>query len=273
MVRWFGSGATEQVVMLDISDVKPNPYQPRKTFASGKIEELSESIREMGIIQPLIVRKIGSSYELIAGERRLRAAQSVGITHVPALVKQYTDQEVAQATLIENIQREDLNVIEEAAAYDQLLTDFNLTQEELARRIGKSQSTIANKRRLLKLADEVKEMIGSGLLNERQARAMLKVQSFEEQILVAERIVEDDLNVKQTEELVERVLAGEKLEEAGVAVSRPVRKVYIRDVRIFLNTVRDAVGIMKKSGFDTQVVEKDDEDYYEFVVRIAKRGK
>lgn len=267
MVRWFGGSATEQVTLLEISAVRPNPSQPRKNFADDKIRELSESIKEMGIIQPLIVRKTADGYELIAGERRLRAAMLAGLDRVPALVKSYSDREVAQASLIENIQREDLNPIEEAAAYDRLLEEFSLTQEELAQRLGKSQSTIANKRRLLKLPTEVRHMLGSGQLNERQARTLLRLDDPALQIETAERVVDEDLNVRQTEEAVDALLAMAQEEKA----IRPVRKVYIKDVRIFLNTIRDAIGVMKKSGFNTKVIEKEDDSHYEFVVRIKKR--
>ena len=197
MVRWFGGGATEQVTLIDIAAVRPNPSQPRKNFAEDKIRELSESIREMGIIQPLIVRKAADGYELIAGERRLRAAVMAGLDKVPALVKTYNDREVAQASLIENIQREDLNPIEEAVAYDRLLEEFNLTQEELAQRLGRSQSSIANKRRLLKLPPEVRQLLGSGQLNERQARTLLRLEGGALQIQVAGRVVDEDLNVRQ----------------------------------------------------------------------------
>ncbi len=267
MVRWFGGGGTEQVTLLDISAVRPNPSQPRKNFADDKIRELSESIKEMGIIQPLIVRKTADGYELIAGERRLRAAALAGLEKVPVLVKNYNDREVAQASLIENIQREDLNPIEEAVAYGRLLDEFSLTQDELAQRLGKSQSTIANKRRLLKLAVEVRHMLGSGQLNERQARTLLRIEDADLQVEVAERVVDEDLNVRQTEELVDALL----LQQHELKPIRPVRKIYIKDVRIFLNTIRDAIGVMKKSGFHTKVIEKEDDSYYEFVVRIRKK--
>ena len=269
MVRWFGGSGTEQVTLLDISAVRPNPGQPRKNFADDKIRELSESIKEMGIIQPLIVRKTADGYELIAGERRLRSAALAGLAKVPVLIKSYNDREVAQASLIENIQREDLNPIEEATAYDRLLDEFSLTQEELAQRLGKSQSTIANKRRLLKLPVEVRHMLGSGQLNERQARTLLRLDDSSLQIFVAERVADEDLNVRQTEEVVDALLA----EQAEQKVIRPVRKMYIKDVRIFLNTIRDAIGVMKKSGFQTKVIEKEDESHYEFVVRIKKRDQ
>lgn len=267
-MRWFGGNATEQVTLLDIAAVIPNVNQPRKNFSDDKIRELSESIKEMGIIQPLIVRRNNGGYELVAGERRLRAAMLAGLHKVPVLIKNYNDQEVAQAMLIENVQREDLNPMEEAVAYDRLLTEFSLTQEELAQRLGKSQSTIANKRRLLKLPDEVRHMLGSGQLNERQARAILRIGDQSLQVVVAQQVIDEELNVRQTEELVDTALSDRVEEDVTM---RPVRKIYIRDVRIFVNTIRDAIGVMKRSGFEAKVMEKEDDSYYEFVVRIKKR--
>lgn len=270
-MKWFGGNTGEQVLQVNINDVKPNPYQPRKTFTDERINELRDSIRQVGIIQPLVVRRLGQIYELVAGERRLRAAKAAGLTTVPVVVKTYTDQEVAQATLIENIQREDLNVLEEALAYDQLLNEFNFTQEELARRVGMSQSTIANKRRLLKLADEVKDLLLKGLLNERQARALLKIESQQTQAAVAQLAVVEDMTVKQVEEAVERYLNGEsEVEAVAAAAVKPVRKFFVKDVRIFVNSVRQAIDLMKKNGVAAQVQEKDEEAYYEFVVRIPK---
>ncbi|MBS3873626.1 MAG: ParB/RepB/Spo0J family partition protein [Firmicutes bacterium] len=271
MMRWFGGRNVEQVLQLNVNDVKPNPYQPRKTFSEDCLAELRDSIKQVGIIQPLVVRKVGNIYELVAGERRLRAAKAAGFSTVPAVVRQYTDQEVAQATLIENIQREELNVLEEAVAYDQLLTQFQITQEELAKRVGKSQSTIANKRRLLKLSTEVKELLASGAVNERQARALLKIEDGDVQTDVAAKIISEDMTVRQVEEAVERYLAGEPVTQAIAATAvKPVRKLLVRDVRIFVNTVRQAVDLMKRNGVAASVQERDSDEYYEVVVRIPK---
>lgn len=271
-MRWFGGGNLERVIELKVDDVKPNPYQPRKTFTEEGLAELRDSILQVGIIQPVVVRRIGQGYELVAGERRLRAAKGAGLATVPAVVRQYTDQEVAQATLIENIQREDLNVLEEALAYDQLLSEFQITQEELAKRVGKSQSTIANKRRLLRLSGEVKEMLATGAVNERQARALLKIEDVALQTEVALQVVRADMTVRQVEEAVERCLGGEGLEAAVLASTvKPLRKFLVRDVRIFVNTVRDAVDLMKRNGVEASVAEIDEEGYYEVVVRIVKR--
>ncbi|MDP3058755.1 MAG: ParB/RepB/Spo0J family partition protein [bacterium] len=263
----------DQVMHLKVEEIIPNPQQPRRSFVEDSMKELCDSVLALGIIQPLVVRVVGNQYELIAGERRLRAAKMANLVTVPVIIKQYNDSEVAQATLIENIQRENLNPLEEAAAYDRLLVEYGYTQEEVAQKVGKSQSTIANKRRLLKLPEAVKEMIGQNLLNERQGRALLKIEQGEAQESIAKSIVTEGLNVRQTEDLIENYLRGLPLVDEKAPVAKPLRKFYVRDVRIFLNSVREAVRIMKKSGFDANVTEVDGQGYYEFVVKIAKEKK
>jgi ParB family chromosome partitioning protein len=194
-----GSGLAEVL----IEQISPNPYQPRKTFNDASIEELSRSVREHGIIQPLVVTKTGDNkYRLIAGERRFRAAQRAGLQKVPVVIKEtMTDGDVLQVALIENIQREDLNPIEEAYAYHQLHEEFALTQEEISKRVGKERSTVANFLRLLKLPDSVKKLLASGQLSMGHARAILAVDSAKKQEQLAERVVKRTLNVRQTEML------------------------------------------------------------------------
>ena len=191
------------LAMIPIDQISPNPYQPRKTFNETSIEELARSVRENGIVQPLVVTKIGDNkYRLIAGERRFRAAQKAGLNAVPAVVKErMADSDVLQIALIENIQREDLNPIEEAYAYHQLHEDFNLTQEEISKRVGKERSTVANFLRLIKLPDSVKKLLASGQLSMGHARAILAVDSAKKQEQLAERVVKRNLNVRQTEML------------------------------------------------------------------------
>jgi ParB family transcriptional regulator, chromosome partitioning protein len=194
-----GTGMLE----VPIEQISPNPYQPRKTFNDGSIEELSRSVREHGIIQPLVVTKTGDNkYRLIAGERRFRAAQKAGLEKVPVVVKEtMADGDVLQVALIENIQREDLNPIEEAYAYHQLHEEFSLTQEEISKRVGKERSTVANFLRLIKLPDPVKKLLASGQLSMGHARAILAVDSARKQEQLAERVVKRNLNVRQTEML------------------------------------------------------------------------
>src|SRR5215212_11515170 len=192
---------------VPVEQISPNPYQPRKTFNDASIEELARSVKEHGIIQPLVVTKIGDhKYRLIAGERRFRAAQKAGLDSVPVVIKEtMTDGDVLQVALIENIQREDLNPIEEAYAYHQLHEEFQLTQEEISKRVGKERSTVANFLRLLRLPDPVKKLLASGQLSMGHARAILAVDSAKKQEQLAERVVKRNLNVRQTE-----MLAAEK---------------------------------------------------------------
>ena len=190
------------LAQIPIELISPNPYQPRKIFNETSIEELSRSVREHGIVQPIVVTRSGDRYRLIAGERRFRAAQRAGLKSVPAVVKELTQEgDALQIALIENIQREDLNPIEEAVAYHQLHEEFSLTQEEISRRVGKERSTVANFLRLLKLPDSVKKLLASGQLSMGHARALLAVDSPRKQEQLAERVVKRNLNVRQTEML------------------------------------------------------------------------
>jgi len=196
------SQATQGLAEIPISQIQPNPYQPRKTFNEASIDELARSVRQHGIVQPLVVTRAGDKYKLIAGERRFRAAQKAGLTTVPVLIKEMmTEGDALQIALIENIQREDLNPIEEAMAYHQLHDDFQLTQEEISRRVGKERSTVANFLRLLKLPDPVKKLLASGQLSMGHARALLAIESPKKQEQLADRVVRKNLNVRQTEML------------------------------------------------------------------------
>ena len=189
------------LLLVPIEQIAPNPYQPRKTFNEASIEDLARSVREHGIVQPLVVTRSGDNkYKLIAGERRFRAAQKAGLSKVPVVIKERTtDSDTLQLALIENIQREDLNPIEEAAAYHQLHEEFGLTQEEISKRVGKERSTVANFLRLLKLPDNVKKLLASGQLSMGHARALLAVETPKKQEQLADRVVKRNLNVRQTE--------------------------------------------------------------------------
>ena len=190
---------SKDVVVLKTSMLEPNKDQPRKTFDDA---ELAESIKQYGIIQPIIVSKKDDYYQIIAGERRWRAAKKAGLKEVPVVIKEYTDKEIAEISLIENIQREDLNPIEEAQSYKQLIEDYNLTQEELAQRVSKSRTVITNAMRLLKLHPEVQQMLIAGELSAGHARALLGLEKPEQQLKLAKDIVEKSLSVRQTEDLV-----------------------------------------------------------------------
>ena len=234
------------LAMVAIDQISPNPYQPRKTFNDASIEELARSVKEHGIIQPLVVTKIGDNrYRLIAGERRFRAAQKAGLDSVPVVIKEtMTDGDVLQVALIENIQREDLNPIEEAYAYHQLHEDFQLTQEEISKRVGKERSTVANFLRLLKLPDSVKKLLAAGQLSMGHARAILAVDSPKKQEQLAERVVKRDLNVRQTE-----MLAAEAANKGTDKTEQPEKEkdVFTRDAEERLaRTLRSKVEIDRK---------------------------
>lgn len=197
--------AEKETLMLKTSQLEPNKDQPRKKFDEEKIEELAQSIKQYGIIQPIIACKKDDYYQIIAGERRWRAAKKAGIKEVPVVVKDYTEKEIAEISLIENIQREDLNPIEEAKSYKQLIEEYNLTQEELSERVSKSRTEIANKMRLLKLHDEVQKMLIAGVISAGHARALLGLENKKDQLKAANDILEKSYSVRQTEDLVKKM--------------------------------------------------------------------
>ena len=203
-----------EISNISVNKIFPNTYQPRRFFNEEALEELSQSIKEHGIIQPITVRKRGESFELVAGERRWRAARMANLEVVPCNIIEITDTESAEIALLENLQREDLNFIEEAEAYFNLINDHKFTQDELAKRMGKKQSTIANKLRILKLSHTVREACLENKLTERHARALLSLPNEELQLSVINKIIKNSLNVKATEELINKELlkiAGEEL--------------------------------------------------------------
>jgi ParB family chromosome partitioning protein len=262
------------ITYVNIESVRPNPYQPRKQFNKASLEELSESIRQYGVLQPINVRRISNStYELVAGERRLRASKMAGLTEIPAIINDVDDNNYAVIAHIENLQREDLSYMEEADGYNNLISDHGFTQEELAQKIGKSQSTIANKIRLLKLPPLVKKILNDQSLTERHARALLKLHDEQLQLKVLKIVSEKGLNVKKTEELVEKAI--EKFSNnASGREKAPDKKVskYIKDIRIFVNTIRQAIELMKNSGVNAKAAQFDRGEYIEFVVRIPKKS-
>ena len=198
----LNQGATEQLKEIAVDKIRIAPRQPRQIFDPEKLAELAESIKELGVIQPVVVRPgQEGGYELIAGERRWRACKMLGHKTIPAVIKEYHDLEATAVALIENIQRENLNPLEEALAYQQLMEEFHLTQEEVSERVGKSRPFVANMVRLLGLADEVKEMLAQGQLSAGHARALLAVEDAKKQVNLAEKIIKQQLNVRQTENL------------------------------------------------------------------------
>lgn len=197
-------------VQVEVARITPNPLQPRRSFDEAKIDELAASVREQGIIQPLLVRRVGDGYELIAGERRLRAAVKAGLKEVPVVVREAGNSETLELALIENLQREDLNPIEEAAAYQRLQEEFDLTQEEIARRVGKGRPTVANSVRLLLLPREVQQLVASGKLPAGQARALLGLEGEAAILATAREVIAKGLTTRETERLVTRLKSGRR---------------------------------------------------------------
>ncbi len=234
--------AADGLMHIPLDRIASNPYQPRKTFNEASIEELARSVREHGIVQPLVVTRAGDRFRLIAGERRYRAAQKAGLLTVPVIVKEMVQEgEALQIALIENIQREDLNPIEEAGAYHQLHQEFGLTQEEISRRVGKERSTVANFLRLLKLPESVKKLLASGQLSMGHARALLALDSARKQEQLAERVVRRGLSVRQTE-----MMASESSPKAAEKKEKE-KDVFTRDAEERLTrTLRTKVDIDRK---------------------------
>ncbi|NLZ34589.1 Nucleoid occlusion protein [Clostridium sp. N3C] len=256
----------KEIVYITPEQILPNLYQPRKTFNDDTIEELAQSIKAYGIIQPLSVRKMGNdSFELVAGERRLRAAKKAGLTKVPAIIVDITDKESAAIALLENLQREDLNYIEEAEAYYNLIRDHSYTQEQLAETIGKKQSTIANKLRLLKLSQEVRKMLLENDLTERHARALLKLSEEEDQIRVLNFVIEKKLNVKETEKYIENELNKKAVKEVADG-KKKIKGIF--SPKLYINTIKE---VFDKFGVNAEYKSKDYDDYVEVTVKIPKK--
>jgi len=258
----------DEVVQLPIDKIKPNRYQPRTIFDEEKIKELAQTIRTHGMIQPIVVRELeDGTYELIAGERRWRAVQTLGWDEISAIIREMTDAETASVALIENLQREELTVIEEAFAYAKLLEIHSLTQEALAQRLGKNQSTIANKLRLLKLPENVQQALLNKKITERHARALIKLKEPEQQTKILEDIISQDLNVKQTEERIAKINQPKNEPKK----KRPKFKGINKDVRIAMNTIRQSLSMVSDTGLDVESKEQELDDYYQITIKIPKK--
>ncbi len=257
---------SDEVKNLSILEIIPSPYQPRTIFDDDRINELCQTIKTHGVIQPIIVRIRNKKFEIIAGERRYRAVKKLGMTTIPAIIREFNDSQAASIALIENLQREGLTAIEEASAYQQLIDLHQLTQESLAQRLGKSQSTIANKIRLLHLSTPIKEALMHRKISERHARALLSLETEELQVKALEDIVSKELNVKQTELRVNYYMQSIK--------NKKVKRVsYSKDIRLALNTIRQSISMITDSGMEIKSEEKDLDDHYEIVIKIPKRLK
>ena len=252
---------------IPIIKIRPNKAQPRKVFNEDELSALSRSIAENGILQPLTVRKASQSeFELIAGERRLRAAILAGMKRVPCIIVKCSDKESAVYALLENLQRADLGIFEEARGISRLIRRYGLTQEQAADKLGKTQSTIANKLRLLKLSSEEQEWIENAGLTERHARALLRIDDEDIRREVLSKIISDNLNVSQTEALVGIY----KHNNPKTEKNRGRSKAVIKDIRIFLNSINRAIDTMRLSGIDAQSVKTDSENFIEYTIRIPK---
>ena len=253
-----GAKGSKRLVEVNVASIHPNPYQPRATIDEESIAELAQSIQQVGLLQPLLVRMVDDGYELVAGERRLRAVTSLGMEKVACIVQQdIEDESSAMMALIENLQREDLHYLEEAQCYQKLLETYGLTQEELANRLGKSQSSIANKLRLLKLSDEVKAAMTEKRLSERHD--------------AGERIAEKGLSVKETEQMVEKTLNKAYDEKQDGAKPRPKLMRIVRDYRLFMNTINQAVNQLRESGMTVEVEQSDRADGVDFKISVTRK--
>jgi len=256
--------------IIPVDYIRPNPYQPRRVFSEESLNELAHSIKQYGLLQPITVRKLSHNYyEIIAGERRWRAVCKAGFTHIKAVVQPAVDEDSALIALIENLQREDLHFFEEAEGYQSLMKEHGLTQEELARRLGMNQSTVANKMRILKLPASVKELVTAYRLSERHARALLRLHNEEAQLKVLRDIKQKNLSVKLTEDLVEKMLARIYGEEPP-DLSRQNVVCIMRDYRIYINTIKKALSRIKKSGVKVSYQASESKDKVSISIELAK---
>ena len=259
------------VTYVPVEDIIPGPMQPRQYFSREGLEELRDSIAENGVLQPLTVRMKGERFELIAGERRLRAARMAGLTEVPCIVMDVDMEKSGVIALIENIQRRDLNFIEEAEGIHQLIRLFGLSQEQAARRLGKSQSAIANKLRILRLPTDVLVRLRDGGFTERHARALLRLETPEAQRQALDFIVDQRMNVAAAEEYIEKLCAPSQGEVPNVQRPPKRKSVFLmKDVRLFMNTLDRSLTLMRSGGIDADVSRRETEEELILTVRIPK---
>ncbi len=260
-----------QILLIPINEIRPNPDQPRRSFNMQELQSLAESIRQNGIIQPVTVRLDSDGYyELISGERRLRASKMIGLARLPCIVMEATDEKSATFALLENLQRQDLSFFEEATAIDRLMRDYSLTQEQIAIALGKTQSAVSNKLRLLRLRPDMRAMIAEHDLTERHARALLRISDEDKRRKALKKIIEKQMNVKQTEDFITALLEVKPVKRKKDPSKLPI-KLY-KDIRLFVNTIDKAVDSMRLAGMEAKATRKETNDYYEYVVRIAKKS-
>lgn len=260
-------------ILLKINQVEPNRDQPRKEFDEDSLLELADSIKQFGVLQPLLVQKKKDYYEIIAGERRWRAAKLAGIKEVPVLIKDYTEQEIVEISLIENIQRENLNPIEEAMAYKRLLEEFNLKQDEVAERVSKSRTAVTNSMRLLKLSDRVQQMIVDDMISTGHARALLAIDDEEQQYLLANKIFDEKLSVRETEKLVKSLknpkkpVKKEKIEHMFVYENLEERMKNIMGTKVSVNAKSNGKGKIEIEYYSEEELER----IYDLIMTIQNK--
>lgn len=253
---------TGQIVMINTAQLIPNKAQPRREFSEEALLQLAKSIHENGILQPICVRKSGAVFEIISGERRTRAAKIAGLCEVPCIVMSVDDEQSAVLALIENIQRKDLSYFEEALGIEKLISYYGLTQEEAARRLGKAQSTVANKLRLLRFSDGERRMLLMGNLSERQARSIVRIENAKLRGEVIEKVVSKNLNLEQTEELVEQTLGNsKKLEKKPAFNLKPPSRLYINSLNALLKRI-------KSDNIPCDINAEKSDEYYEYTIRF-----
>jgi ParB family chromosome partitioning protein len=257
-------GDNEEISQLKTAEIEANPFQPRQDFKESEIEELAESINRFGLIQPIVVRKVKNGYELIAGERRLRAAKSLKKEKIPAVIRDFNDRQMAEIALVENLQRKDLNFIEEASAYKRLIDEFSLTQKELAERLSKSQSTIANKLRLLNLSKEIQNQLLENDLSERHGRALLKLDSEQIQKEIIAEIKKKELTVRESERLIKKKISPDEKKKTKI-------KHISEDLRLFANSLEKRVSEIKESGIKVDMNRSDSDEYIEYYIKLEKK--
>ena len=253
-----------QIILIPQEDIYPNPNQPRSRFDFDELEGLAQSIRQNGIIQPIAVRVNASgNYELISGERRLRASRLVGISLIPCIIMEASDEKSALFALIENMQRSDLGFFEEASAIEKLIVDFNMSRDDVCRKLGKAAPTISNKLRLLKLPEDVRLKITQEGLTERHARALLRLPTRAQLDRALSIISDKRLNVAESEKLIDQMLSADK------SSKKPTVKLF-KDVRIFVNTLNHAVDTMRRAGIEADSAKSETDEYIEYIVCIPK---
>jgi len=254
-----------KVVLISVEQIVPNPNQPRRYFDAAALDELSGSIHANGLLQPITVRRLSDTrYELIAGERRLLAFRNLGKGHIPAIVEEYTQEQSATLALIENLQRKNLNYFEEASGIERLMRETGLNQQQISQKLGKAQSTVANKLRLLKYPMELQEKMLAAKLTERHARTLLKLGDHNLTSAAVSYIEKNDLNVEQTERYVDKILCEKE------APKNASKLIIIKDMRLFMNSINKAVDMMSSAGINIETEKKESESFLEYTLKIPK---